>query len=205
MSSKSKRGPQNVRNITNENIDVKPVKLAPADEANEKADAIVSMKKQRDEKVDNAREHLAETLEVTADKYRTANGVMAALDATRTVVGQDCGIAYPGLISIAKTVAVAMANAAIEMKKKASTLKVTEMDKLCEGFYDEDFASGDGSAEPMIHELMLLQLCQNVGPNAQDIKDFYESSNEEIEKAESELFEFCSEHGLDIDDYIAGK
>lgn len=203
MSSKSKRG-ANVRNITNENIDVKPVKLAPSDEAKEKAEAIASMKRQRDEKVDNAREHLVETLEVTADKYRTANGVMAALDATRTVVGQDCGIEYSGLISIAKTVAVAMANAALNMKRKAGTLKVTEMDKLCEGFYDEDFANGDGSAEKMIHELMLLQLCQNVGPNAQDIKDFYESSNEEIDKAEKEFVEFCSEHDLDAADYDLG-
>lgn len=204
MSSKSKRG-TNVRGITNENINVKPVKLAPADEAKEKAEAIASMKKQRDEKVDNAREHLAETLEVTADKYRTANGVMAALDAVRTVVGESCGIEYSGLISIAKTIAKSMANTAIDMEKKASELEVTEMDKLCEGFYDEDFANGDGSAEDMIHELMLLQLCQNVGPNAQDIKDFYESSNEEIEKAESDLLEFCSKHSLDIGDYIAGE
>lgn len=203
MSSKSKCKVQNVRGITNENIDIEPVKLAPADEAKEKAEAVKSMEKQRDEKVDNARDHLVETLEVTADKYRTANGVMAALDAVRTVVGENSNIDYLGLISIAKTVAKSMANAAIDMKEKASALKVTEMDKLCEGFYDEDFASGDGSAEDMIHELMLLQLCQNVGSNAQDIKDFYESSNEEIDKAKREFIDFCSEHNLEFTDYVS--
>ena len=93
-----------------------------------------------------------------------------------------------------------MSNTAYEMSEKAVQLDPDEMDQLCQGFYDQAFSEGKGSALEMIDELMSLQLCQNVGPNAEDIAEFCKTADEEIEKAREELRKFCDENGLDFDE-----
>ena len=160
--------------------------------AKEQAKAIAKMYEDRDRKAMGGREHLVSQLEVTSDKYRTANGVMAALQTVRDVLGDTTD--YVEEISIAKTAATRMAGIAQDMAKKAGGLDPEDMGKLCDGFYNPAFSEGSGSALEMIDELMSLQLCQNVGPSAQDVSDFCRTTDEEIEKAREELKKFCDEH-----------
>lgn len=164
--------------------------------AKKQAQDIAKMYEDRDKKALGARDHLVSQLEVTSDKYRTANGVMAALQVVRDVLGDVTD--YVEEISIAKTAATRMAGIAQEMAHKAGKLDPEDMAELCDGFYDPAFSEGKGSALEMIDELMILQLCQNVGPNAEDVADFCRTADEEIEKAREELKTFCSENDIDF-------
>lgn len=189
-----------VRKMTNAPVKAVQTKQTPKETAVELSESIDKMIDQRDEKVEHAREHLIENLEVTADKYLTANGVMASLEMIHSVTGDNFDFA--GEIEMAKSVAQFMRVQALKMAEKAKTLPITEFEDLCEGFYDEAFADHDGSAQDMICELMTLNLCQNVGPNAKDIVDFFNSANEEIDKSNAELKELCDKHKIDRDELV---
>lgn len=196
------------RDIRNENND--KLKLMAEEEDHQKvaedmAKSIAKMYEDRDKKALGARDHLVSQLEVTTDKYRTANGVMSALDTVRLVAGSYAGDDLLGDIGMAKDVAIVMAHKAQEMRDKAQGLDPEDMDQLCDDFYDKEFAESDTStAVEMVIELMLLQLCQNVGPAAQDVADFCRTADEEIEKARKDLQEYCGKHGLDFDAVCAG-
>lgn len=164
--------------------------------ARKQAKDIAKMYEDRDKKALGARKHLVSQLRVTSDKYRTANGVMAALQTVRDVLGDATD--YVEEISIAKTAATRMAGIAQDMAHKAGKLDPEDMAELCDGFYDPAFSESKGSALEIIDELMVLQLCQNVGPNAEDVAEFCHTADEEIEKAREELKKFCAEHDLDF-------
>lgn len=168
--------------------------------AKDMANSIAKMYKDRDKKCVSAKEHLVSQLEITADKYRTANGVMSALDTVRLVFGKTIeSINIDEQVSIAKTSAKHMAGVAQAMGEKANNLDPDGFKDLCDGFYAKEFADGDATALDMIDELMTLQLCQNVGPSAEDVADFWAQANEEIEKARNDLIAYCEENKLDFD------
>jgi len=166
--------------------------------AKKQAQDISKMYEDRDKKAVAAKEHLVSQLHVTTDKYRTANGVMAALQVVRDVIGKTTD--YVEEISIAKAAATHMAAVAAKMADKAAGLDPDEMESLCDGFYSTDFSEGAGSALEMIDELLALQLCQNVGPSAEDIVDFLAHADEEIEKSRDSLKEFCSKNDIDFNE-----
>lgn len=166
--------------------------------AKKQAQDISKMYEDRDKKALGARDHLVSQLEVTSDKYRTANGVMAALHVVRDVLGDVTD--YAEEISIAKTAATRMAGIASEMAEKAGELDPEEMDQLCLGFYNQTFSEDKSSALELIDELLVLQLCQNVGPNAEDVAEFCKTADEEIEKARENLRTFCSENGISFNE-----
>lgn len=167
--------------------------------AKKQAQDIAKMYEDRDKKALGAREHLVSQLRVTADKYRTANGVMAAMQVVRDVFGDSC-MDYIEEISIAKTAATNMAGVATKMADKAAELMPEDMSMLCEGFYDPQFSEGKSSALELIDELLVLQLCQNVGPNAQDVEDFCTQTDKEIEKAREQLKDFCTQNDIDFNE-----
>ncbi len=174
----------------------------PREVADEMAVTIRKMIEDRDAKVTSAKEHLVSQLEVTSDKYRTANGVMSALDTLRTVYGDDMDDDIFGQISEAKLIATAMSARATSLAARATELTPEAMDLLCEGVYDEFFSDSFEANEDlpfdMAVELMVLQLCQNVGQAAQDIVDFAKHADEEIDKARDTLREHCESNGLDF-------
>lgn len=165
--------------------------------AEEQAKSISKMYEDRDKKALGAKDHLVSQLQVTSDKYRTANGVMSALSCVREVAGEGMGDTIEQ-IAMAKTVATEMAAVAKDMADKAKVLDPDEMDQLCDDYYDKEFSEHDSSIIDMVAELMVLQLCQNIGPNAEDIVDFLKHSDEEIEKARENLVTFCKENDLDF-------
>ncbi len=173
----------------------------PEDVAKEMATSIRKMYEDRDKKAIGAKERLVKSLGITADKYRTANGVMIALDTVREVIGDNANMTLVDSIATAKSMATKMATIAQDMAEKAEGMEPDSFDMICEGFYDTDFASGDGSIADMIEQMLTLQLCQQVGPAAQDIKDFCVSADEEIEKARENLVKYCETNDLDVEEY----
>ena len=167
--------------------------------AEDMAVKIRKMYEDRDKKVKNAKESLISQLEVTASKYLTANGVMSALEIVRTVYDKATSIGLESEIDMAKTMATAMSVIALKLKEKAEGLEPENFDKLCDGFYDAHYAEDDdASAIQLVQQLMMLQLCQNVGPNADDIAAFIKHSNYEIDKAKADLISYCEENGIDF-------
>jgi hypothetical protein len=131
---------------------------------------------------------------------------MSALDTVRLVFGKTIeSIDIDEQVSIAKTSAKHMAGVAQAMGEKAGTLDPDGFKDLCDGFYVKEFADGDATALDMIDELMTLQLCQNVGPSAEDVADFCAQADEEIEKARKDLRSYCEENKLDFDDVCGEK
>ena len=164
--------------------------------AEEMARSIHKMIVDRDDKAASAKSHLVSQLKITVDKYRTANGVMSALQTVRDVVGLG-QLPLDDELMIAKGMATKMANATMSMAAQAENLLPEEMDQLCNGFYDKEFSDGDIDSSVLIYELMRIQLCQNVGPNAEDIVDFHKRATEEIEKTREDLRKLCVDNGLD--------
>lgn len=191
---------EEIKEVTDEQIEVEPVKEDAVAVALSQHNDIIKMKDAADEKVANARVHLCETLSITAEKYLTANGVMAALDTLRQVIGSNDDTDFTAQLEIATEVAKAMSQATLTMMERADTIDVEDFDKLCEEFYTADFTTELPTAQTMTQELMLLQLCQNVGPSAQDILDFRSSSEEEILKATDKLAKYLEEHELKAED-----
>ena len=149
--------------------------------AEDMASSIYKMRDDRNKKSEAAKEHLVSQLEVTVEKYCTANGVMMALGVVRDVYGSADDIDLE--IDRAKRIAVEMSSVAEDLVEKAKGLEVDEMSKLCDDVYDKEFATGDGSAHDLVTQVMILNLCQNVGPNAEDITGFWKQTTQEIAKA----------------------
>lgn len=170
----------------------------PMEVAKEMAASIRKMIEDRDKKAVGAKEHLVSQLEVTVDKYRTANGVMSALETVRTVFGSIAEKSVYAEIAIAQRIAKRMAITTDEMARKAGELDPDEMDKLCDGFYDKDIVEKNVDPEDLAQQLMVLSLCQNVGPNASDVSDFCRTADQEIDKARDDLKEHCEKNGIDF-------
>lgn len=195
MSEKKAKEDRKLKLVTEE-ADAKKV-------AEEMAASIRKMYETRDEKAINAKNHLVTQLDVTVDKYRTANGVMSALNTLRMVMGDKSrDISIEDEIGQAMDVAEDMAATTMNMADKARTMEPDDLGNLCEGFYDPDFANNGNLEDTMVTELMILQLCQNVGPDAQDIVDFLNQSDAEIEKARKDLIEHCKAHDLDVTEFF---
>lgn len=168
--------------------------------AKEMAKSISKMYEDRDAKALGAKERLIQQLEVTVDKYRTANGVMSALATVRDVLGGHGDLDINEEIGMAKAVATNMAGIAKDMGEKANVLEPEEFDQLCNGFYDKEFSQGLASAADMVEQLMVLNLCQNVGPNAEDIAEFCKTADAEIDKAREDLKAYCADNGIDFNE-----
>lgn len=191
---------EEIKDITNENIKVIAVEEDAVAVALSQHNDIIKMKNAAEEKIENARIHLVDTLEVTAQKYLTANGMMAAIETIRQVIG-NADVSFETQTTWAKDIMRALSDSAASMMEKAKVLAVENFDQICEDYYEEDFsAREDIIAYDLACELMELQLCQNVGPAAQDIIDFKTTSDEEIEKAQAKLDEYLTEHDLKAED-----
>lgn len=158
-------------------------KVETGDIVAELEDKIAKMEADREAKCTAAKTQLVDMLEVTADKYRTATGVAEALRVLRFTHGEN---GPRVLLGDAALLAVKMAGVAANMAEHAKERAPYEMDKLCDGYYDNDLASkaadikkGVSSFE-LAFEMMCIDLCRNVGGAAEDMAEFCRRSDEEI-------------------------
>lgn len=164
--------------------------------AEEMAKSIDKMVEDRDKKAKSAKELLVKQLEVTASKYLTANGVMSAMQVVRDVYGEGI-LSIEVSLETAKTMAQRMSKLATKMADAAETLEPVDMARLCDTFYDAHFAERPSDPTNLVYELLSLQLCQNVGPSAEDVAEFCAHADDEIAKARERLAEHRAEHGLE--------
>lgn len=163
--------------------------------AQELVDKIQMMVKDRDKKLNMAKEQLIEQLKVTADKYRTGTGVMESLRIMRLVNdGRPADMAIFEEVEQARNLAANMVVNISRLVDKAEKLGHAEMNELCNGEYDTDFISKGFSAMELCEELMKLDLCRNIGPAAEDMVLFLEKTSDELESTNDELEKLCEEH-----------
>lgn len=156
----------------------------------ELVDQLYKMEKDRDKKCDSAKEQLVDTLKVTADKYRTATGVSEALRVLRMINdGRSEDVSVDTELEVARELAITMVKVVTDMSEKAAKLKCTEMEELCEGYYDEDFISDEFTSTDLAEQLMRLDLCRNVGPAASDMVEFYKRTDAEMNDVKKKLEE----------------
>lgn len=164
--------------------------------AQELVDKLAGMKEDRDTKCASAKEQLIENLKITADKYRTATGVMEALRVIRMVCDDSAGIQFvKSDIEQAKSFAAEMAATALKMADDVNSYTYEDMHMLCDGYYEKDFVSiEDIGITNMCRELMRLDLCRNVGPAAEDMTEFYKRATADIEDTQAELDELIKKY-----------
>lgn len=173
----------------------KPSKILDREVAQELVDRIKKMVDDRDKKCDQAKTQLRDQLKITADKYRTATGTMEALRVLRMVNdGKPSDMEIFEELAKARTMAADMVKEVSTLVKRAEDLGWAEMDKLCEGAYEEDFVSKEFSAFDLAFELMRLDLCRNVGPAAEDMVEFQKRADNEINETIAKLNELCEKH-----------
>ena len=146
---------------------------------------IDKMKADKETKCKAAKVQLIDMLEVTVDKYRTATGTAEALRTIRFVVGDD-----EVDLTWANKLAWDLSFEVEKMIEKAEKLPYAEMDRLCEGFYNQEFKIFDGKKDNYFNlafELMRIDLCRNVGPAAEDMVEFIKRTQEEIDACGEEL------------------
>lgn len=164
--------------------------------AQELVDKIHKMTEDRDAKCASAKEQLIENLKITADKYLTATGVMEALRVMREAYpdGYYNADEFNNEFTHAQEVALTLSRYALRMADKANDLEYTEMDQLCDDMYNEDYTSQEIDGEYLPIELMRLDLCRNVGPAAEDMVEFINRTQQDIDDTQAELDALIAEH-----------
>lgn len=169
---------------------VKKVEIKKADEIQDLINQLYRMVDDRDKKCESAKKHLNQQLIVTAEKYVTATGTHEALRVMRSILPDDEYHSSNTLIRVANSIATLMSDIASIMAMQVDSLDYEEMDQLCVGRYDENFAEHDSDDyRDLVKELMVLDLCRNVGPACDDIVGFYDRANEEIAEITHKLDE----------------
>lgn len=178
------------KNITAVNVNANAGKGSIKEQCQELVNTFEKMIQDRDAKLEAAKEQLVENLNITSDKFRTVTGTMEAMRVIRMVFdGDPKDMEVYDVIGMAKGIALTMAVRAKEIADKALTLGYAEMDQLCDGFYDTDFANGESSAIDMVEELMAIDLCRNVGPASEDIVGFLDRVDIDIAETVAKLDE----------------
>lgn len=155
-----------------------------------------------DKKIESACNQLKNEIDITARKYLTATGVITAYSFIRDVVGN---LVDPNQhIIMAQRIAEELASTCSNLADKFDSTDVQDLDKLCDDMYDHEFITKIGvTVEEFAQELAVMQMCQNFGPKADDIKQFKARADEEIAAVDAKIAELIEKNDLDSYDINA--
>ena len=155
-----------------------------------------------DKKIESACSQLKNEIDITARKYMTATGVITAYSFIRDVVGN---LVDPNQhIVMAQRIAEELASTCRNLADKFDSTNVQDLDKLCDDMYDHEFVTKIGvTLEEFAQELAVMQMCQNFGPKADDIKQFKARADEEIAAVDEKIAELIEKNDLDSYDINA--
>lgn len=155
-----------------------------------------------DKKIESACSQLKNEIDITARKYLTATGVITAYSFIRDVVGN---LVDPNQhIVMAQRIAEELASMCSNLAAKFDSIDVKDLDKLCDDMYDHEFITKIGvTVEEFAQELAVMQMCQNFGPKADDIKQFKARADEEIAAVDAKIAELIEKNDLDSYDINA--
>lgn len=153
-------------------------------------------------KIESACSQLKNEIDITASKYMTATGVITAYSFIRDVVGN---LVDPNQhIVMAQRIAEELASMCRNLADRFDNIDVQDLDKLCDDMYDHEFVTKIGvTLEEFAQELAVMQMCQNFGPKADDIKQFKVRADEEIAGVDAEISELIEKNDLDSYDINA--
>lgn len=153
-------------------------------------------------KIESACSQLKNEIDITASKYMTATGVITAYSFIRDVVGN---LVDPNQhIVMAQRIAEELASTCRSLADKFDSTDVKDLDKLCDDMYDHEFVTKIGvTLEEFAQELAIMQMCQNFGPKADDIKQFKVRADEEIADVDAKISELIEKNDLDSYDINA--
>lgn len=190
-----------IKVITEEDIQVEAESVEPKDIAKRKYETILKMIEGRDAKIKNATEHLNEILIITATKYLTANGMMAAMDTINEVNPE---LKWTEKINIALDTSRMLSALTNKIAEELAEASPTEYNTVIEQHYDRDFVwqlkteeEPLSFVEDIVMELMTLHLCSNIGPSADDIVQFIKATQEEIDKSVNDYNEYCEANNME--------
>lgn len=153
-------------------------------------------------KIESARSQLKNEIDITASKYMTATGVITAYGFIRDVIGNL--VAPDQHIVMAQRIAEELASTCGDLADKFDSTDVQDLDRLCDDIYDHEFATKVGvTLEEFAQELAVMQMCQNFGPKADDIKQFKARADEEIAAVDAKISELIEKNDLDSYDINA--
>ena len=177
--------------------EVRPVKLVA--ELKVRREKMVA---DEDKKIESACSQLKNEIDITARKYMTATGVITAYSFIRDVVGN---LVDPNQhIVMAQRIAEELASTCSNLGEKFDNTDVQDLDKLCDDMYDHEFVTKIGvTLEEFAQELAVMQMCQNFGPKADDIKQFKVRADEEIAAVDEKIAELIEKNDLDSYDINA--
>ena len=177
--------------------EVRPVKLVA--ELKVRREKMVA---DEDKKIESACSQLKNEIDITARKYMTATGVITAYSFIRDVVGN---LVDPDQhIVRAQRIAEELASTCSNLGTKFDNTNVQDLDKLCDDMYDHEFVTKIGvTLEEFAQELAVMQMCQNFGPKADDIKQFKVRADEEIAAVDEKIAELIEKNDLDSYDINA--
>lgn len=155
-----------------------------------------------EKKIESACSQLKNEIDITASKYMTATGVITAYSFIRDVVGN---LVDPNQhIVMAQRIAEELASTCSNLADKFENTDVQNLDKLCDDMYDHEFVTKIGvTLEEFAKELAVMQMCQNFGPKADDIKQFKARADEEIASVDAKIAELIEKNDLDSYDINA--
>ena len=155
-----------------------------------------------EKKIESACSQLKNEIDITARKYMTATGVITAYSFIRDVVGN---LVDPNQhIVMAQRIAEELASTCSNLGDKFDNTDVQDFDKLCDDMYDHEFVTKIGvTLEEFAQELAVMQMCQNFGPKADDIKQFKARADEEIAAVDEKIAELIEKNNLDSYDINA--
>ena len=155
-----------------------------------------------EKKIESACSQLKNEIDITARKYMTATGVITAYSFIRDVVGN---LVDPNQhIVMAQRIAEELASTCCNLADKFDSTDVQDLDKLCDDMYDHEFVTKIGvTLEEFAQELAVMQMCQNFGPKADDIKQFKARADEEIAAVDAKIAELIEKNDLDSYDINA--
>lgn len=177
--------------------DVPPVKLVA--ELKVRREKMIA---DENKKIESACSQLKNEIDITASKYMTATGVITAYSFIRDVVGN---LVDPNQhIVMAQRIAEELASTCRSLADKFDSTDVKDLDKLCDDMYDHEFVTKIGvTLEEFAQELAIMQMCQNFGPKADDIKQFKVRADEEIADVDAKISELIEKNDLDSYDINA--
>jgi hypothetical protein len=141
----------------------------------------------RNEKLQQAVDHLRNQLEMTSKKYLTVNGYMQARTTLEEVLFGEEGFEY---VDECRWLAQRMSDLAKELLVELDATTLDTIDEsLIESRYSADFVTEEFTPIAATEQLLIMNILQNLGPVLDDIVQARAAMDHEIEKLTKALEE----------------
>lgn len=139
------------------------------------------------EKLTQSKTHLIAQLEMASKKYLTVNGYMQARSTMDQAVFGDRE-AFDEFGGESALLAQAISDIAEEIAEVVKVTDVLMLDEhILDGYLTEQFVTTQFDLYDVVHQLLVANLLQNVGPVIDDIVQFRAATNDGIANIEAEI------------------